>query len=550
MGSGVVRQRRPTPLRFRHQGTPPTWGRIINSDVAAASGRSPDRQRANAFARLFEAVHEGVYIGQIGTGLEETGGSGTLAVNAHLKLVLGCTPETPDADVSPFAPRRFVDGAARAAFLDRLVGDGVVTDYLLRLRRDDGDLVWVEVTARADRLARQRAVHVEALVRDVSERRRLDDQARDIYQQLLQAEKMAALGQTISGVAHELNNPLAAILSWAERLAEKAPDEATRHGLDVILGQSERAARIVRKLLTFARKRQSTRSLIDLNQVVRDTMALRAHEQRLVNIEVVVAAAAGLPPVFADAHQMQQVLLNLVINAEQAMLSSHGRGSLVLRTWHDAARDVVALQVSDDGPGVPSEMKNRIFDPFFTTKDTGEGTGLGLTVAYAIVQEHGGSISVETPPAGGASFTVELPVSGTESTARQRPPAAPTDVAHGATVLLVEDEHSLAMAVSEALTDAGLSVDHAGDGEEALARVRSQAYDLVICDLKMPKVDGRTLYRAIAAATPALARRVIFVTGDVAGADTERFLEETGCRWLTKPFRLRDLLRNVRDALA
>jgi signal transduction histidine kinase/BarA-like signal transduction histidine kinase len=521
--------------------------------VAAGSGRSPDRQRATAFARLFEAVHEGVYIGRIDTnpdGAGEAGGTGTLAVNAHLKLTLGCAPETDDAEVAPFAPSRFVDAAARAAFLDRLESDGVVTDYLLRLKRDDGSLAWVEVTARADRLARRRAVQVEALVRDVSERRRLDDQARDIYQQLLQAEKMAALGQTISGVAHELNNPLATILSWAERLAEKAPDDATRHGLEVILGESERAARIVRKLLTFARKRQSTRSLIDLNQVVRDTLALRAHEQRQSNIEVVLAPAEGLPPVFADAHQMQQVLLNLVINAEQAMRSSHGRGSLVLRTWHDAARDLVALQVSDDGPGIPTEMKSRIFDPFFTTKDTGEGTGLGLTVAYAIVQEHGGSIGVETPPGGGASFTVELPVSGMERATRQGPAAPQANVAQGATVLLVEDERSLALAVGEALTDAGLRVEHAGDGEEALARVRSRAYDLVICDLKMPKVDGRTLYRAIAAATPSLARRVIFVTGDVAGADTERFLEETGCRWLTKPFRLRDLLRNVREALA
>lgn len=120
----------------------------------------------------------------------------------------------------------------------------------------------------------------------------------------------------------------------------------------------------------------------------------------------------------------------------------------------------------------------------------------------------------------------------------------------GASVLLVEDERALALAVSEALTDAGLKVDHAGDGEEALARVRHNTYDLVICDLKMPKVDGIALYRAIASATPALARRVIFVTGDVAGADAERFLEESGCRWLAKPFRLGDLLRNVREALA
>jgi PAS domain S-box-containing protein len=518
--------------------------------VPADPRRIPDRQRATAFARFFEAVHEGVYIGTITRQLEANGG-GTIAANPHLKIMLGYPPETPDEEVVLFRPERFLDATSRTAFLTRLVNEGSVTDYLLRLTRRDGECVWVEVTARADRVGRGTSLRVEALLRDVSERKRLDDQSRDLYLQLLQAEKMAALGQTISGVAHELNNPLATILSWAERLAEKAGDDTTRRGLDVILGESERAARIVRNLLTFARKRQSTRSLIDLNQVVRETISLRPYEQRTINIEVLSALASGLPPVFADAHQIQQVLLNLVINAEQAMLAANGRGSLVIRTWHDAEHEAVVLQVSDDGPGIPPDVKSKIFDPFFTTKETGKGTGLGLTVAYAIVQEHGGSIRVDSSPDGGASFTVELPVSTADTLSKTRRPSSSNgEMTSGASVLLVEDERALALAVSEALIDAGFRVDHAGDGEEALARVRQSSYDLVICDLKMPRIDGMALYRAIAAASPVLARRVIFVTGDVAGADAERFLEESGCRWLAKPFRLGDLLRSVREALA
>jgi CheY-like chemotaxis protein len=320
----------------------------------------------------------------------------------------------------------------------------------------------------------------------------------------------------------------------------------------VIRGEAERAARIVRNLLTFARKRQSTRTMIDVNTVVRETLALRAYDQQMHNISVVTALASGLPEVFADSHQIQQVLLNLVINAEQAMIAARGQGSMVIRTWHDAEQDMVALEVSDDGPGVPAEVKSKIFDPFFTTKEVGKGTGLGLTVAYAIAQEHGGQIRVESQPGRGASFVAELPVSGIPSVSRTpRPPAVPSmDAVRGASILLVEDEKALAAAVSEALTDAGLNVDHAGDGEEALARVRQKNYDLVVCDLKMPRVDGMTLYRAIAAGTPALARRVIFVTGDVAGTDAERFLEDSGCRWLAKPFRLADLLRAVRETLA
>src|SRR5688500_9581235 len=222
------------------------------------------------------------------------------------------------------------------------------------------------------------ALCVEALVRDVSERKKRDDQSRDGRYQMLQAEKMAALGQTISGVAHELNNPLATILSWAERLAEKSVDPGTRRGVDVILGEADRAARIVRNLLAFARKRQSTRAMIDVNQIVLEALALRAYEQRVTNVEVVTALASGLPQVCADAHQIQQVLLNLAINPEQAMVSAHGRGAIVIRTWQEGERDAVALEVSDDGPGVPEEAKSKIFGPFFTTKEVGKGTGLGL----------------------------------------------------------------------------------------------------------------------------------------------------------------------------
>ena len=211
-------------------------------------------QRADAFARLFEAVHEGVYIGLLGS--RETA---TLAANPHLKLMFGYASEASDVQVRPFDTQRFVDPQARKAFIDRLTTEGAVTDYLLRLRRVDNSPMWVEVTAHADAPAQDGSIRIDALVRDVSERKKLEDQTRDLYHQLLQAEKLAALGQTISGVAHELNNPLATILTWAERLSQRPPgeiDEKTRRGLETILSESERAAKIVRNLLTFARKRQ------------------------------------------------------------------------------------------------------------------------------------------------------------------------------------------------------------------------------------------------------------------------------------------------------
>ena len=506
-------------------------------------------RRAGSFARLFEAVREGVYIGTIGADTTTT-----IAANPHLKLIFGYASETPESEVRPFDRERFVDPQARVALTERLTTDGSVSDYLMRLRRADGNAIWVELTARADPPSGDGNLRLEALIRDVSEKKKLDDETREMYHQLLQAEKMAALGQTISGVAHELNNPLATISSWAERLSQRPNlEDAIRRGLETILSEAERAARIVRNLLTFARKRQTTRAMVDVNQVVRETLALRSYEQGVTNIRVIDALAAGLPLVFADGHQIQQVLLNLVINAEQAMLSAHGRGVLVVRTWHDADQDSVILEINDDGPGIPDELQPKIFDPFFTTKEVGKGTGLGLTVAYAIVQEHGGRIRLESRTQAGASFYVELPVTGAKL-----PPAfaaharadEPVNGVAGASILVVEDEAKLASAVVEALKDAGYEVEHAPDGEEALSKVKAYAFDLVICDLKMPRLDGKAFYRMLSAAAPGLARHVIFVTGDVAGTEAEAFLQESGCRWLAKPFRLGDLLKAVRDTLS
>ena len=489
-------------------------------------------------------------------------------------MIFGYPNDTPQSQVRPFDSAQFVDPQARVALIERLTNDGSVADHLLRLRRHDGEPIWVEVTARADVLSGRNtprhSLRIEALLRDVTERKKVDDNTRDIYQQLVQAEKMAALGQTMSGVAHELNNPLATILSWAERLAQRdTRDEHLRKGLEIIFSESERAARIVRNLLMFARKRQTTRAMVDVNQVMRETLALRAYEQHLTNISVIDALAAGLPQTFADGHQIKQVLLNLVINAEQAMLSANGRGVLVVRTWHDAEKETVILEINDDGPGVPDALQAKIFDPFFTTKEIGKGTGLGLTVAYAIMQEHGGRLRLDSSPGSGASFFVELPVMGAKhqltfekpAASRLSAPAAagnhtqhhplrtvePAAAAVAAPILVVEDETKLASAVVEALGDAGYIVQHATDGQAALAKVKSEPFGLVICDLKMPRLDGKAFYRALTGALPDLAKRVIFMTGDLAGTDAEVFLNQTGCRWLAKPFRLTDLLKVVRE---
>src|SRR5688572_17598330 len=360
-------------------------------------------ERNIAFSRLFQSVREGVYMGTLGAN-----STSTLAANPHLKAIFGYPHDAAEGVIQPFETARFVDPQARQTFIELLDRDGGVMDHLIRVRRVDGAPIWIEVSATASHRplhpnqTQLAVLHVEALIRDVSDRKKREDQIRDGRYQMLQAEKMAALGQTISGVAHELNNPLATILSWSERLAERNVDDKTKQGLEVILGEAERAARIVRNLLTFARKRQTTRAMIDLNQVVRETLALRAHEQEVTNIEVIEALATGLPEVFVDGHQIKHLLLNLIVNAEQACLAANGRGTIVVRTIHDADRGSALLEVNDDGPGIPEDRQGKVFDPFFTTKEVGQGTGLGLTVAYAIAREHGGRIWLESRNGHGA----------------------------------------------------------------------------------------------------------------------------------------------------
>jgi PAS domain S-box-containing protein len=365
------------------------------------------------------------------------------------------------------------------------------------------------------------------IVRDVTDERRLTEQ-------LMQQEKLAAVGELVSGVAHELNNPLASVMAFAQLLlAAPADTPPDREAIDAINQEARRAAKIVANLLTFARQHQPERTIADLNRVVHDTLELRRYALRTAQVEIDTDLDPDLPLTWADAFQLQQVVLNLLTNAEHALASWDGEKRIAIATKRRG--DQLVISVADTGPGVPPENLLRIFNPFFTTKPVGEGTGLGLSISDGIVREHGGRIRVDSRPGLGATFEIELPhahpPSSTPSDSEE-----PVAIAPGTKrLLVVDDEAAIRHAVSIFFRSLGHVVDVASNGAEALARARATTYDAMLLDLRLPDTTGDAMLRALHK-EGCVPNRVVFVTGDTESETARAVLEATGCEVVGKPF--------------
>ena len=434
----------------------------------------------------------------------------------------------------------FLAADASAAVREKLAATfrGEIQRFEIPFSRDDGTH-GVAAALYAPIREGSGITRVLILARDITEQKRNESQFQ-------QAEKLAAMGQLVSGVAHEINNPAAIISGFAQTLLLDDLKPEHREMLQMMYDEATRIGRITSNLLAFARAGSKQRALVDMNDIVRRTFALRSYHLSTLNITVSLDLDPGEPKIWADPSELQQMILNLLINAEQALVTVDGPRTIVVRTRADDAE--ARLEIADSGPGIPAEIRSKIFDPFSTTKPEGVGTGLGLSICYGIAREHGGKLWVESEPGHGALFGVTLPRDPRELSPPQPPP--PPHVAPPAgelTVLVVDDETALRNALLRFLERRGISGEGVSDGAAALRVLQQRRFDVIISDVRMPGMSGREFLERLQRDRPELVARVVFSTGDTFAPDTAALLKEAGVPTVTKPFDFAMLVSVIRE---
>src|SRR2546426_1997311 len=443
---------------------------------------------------------------------------------------------------------RWLEGTAARIAREHLAAafDGELRRFEVPFRRPDASEGTGHVLLAPVREG-GRIPKVLVLVRDITEQRRTQTQ-------LQQAEKLAAMGQLVSGVAHEINNPAAIISGFAQTLLldQLPPDQ--RETVQMMYDEATRIGRITSNLLAFARAGSKERTLVELNEIVRRTFALRSYYLTTLNITVNLELDEANPKAWANGSEVQQLLLNLLINAEQALTTVQGRRVISIRTMA-AGDEGVELQVADTGPGIPIDIQEKIFDPFFTTKPEGTGTGLGLSICYGIAHDHGGRIAVHSVPGNGATFTLMLP---RDARTRQRSTPSPMPIPEEAresgdalALPLIDDEKGLGRAVLRLFKRRGMHIIAVEDGGDALRVLRRERFDVIVSDVRMPGMSGGEFLERLRREHPAMVNRLIFTTGDTFASDTSSLLRDAGVPSLVKPYdfaKLEDVVRKVAEA--
>ena len=369
----------------------------------------------------------------------------------------------------------------------------------------------------------------------------------NMQRHLLQSEKLASLGETIAGIAHEINNPLTSILTNAQLLALRRGGPADEASINAIVLEAKRTADLVKNLLAFSRKDSKKREVIGVNELIKQAVNLKRYQLRVNNIQLICEPCEVSHPVLVTAQQMQQVLLNLLNNAEQAIEKTDRQG--VIKVEGGRRGNMVYITVADNGNGIPEHVAPFIFDPFFTTKNLGEGTGLGLSIAHTLVENHGGKISAKSVP-GNTVFTIELPLArspktSSETTETQRLVAPARESERLGRVLVVDDETAIVDAICDFLDLQNIATDKANDGQEALRFLAENRYDAIISDIRMPGIDGPQLYERAGAIDPAYRNRFLFMSGDLVRDSTQGFVSSLNCPCLAKPFALQVLFQQL-----
>ncbi|MGB0128980.1 MAG: PAS domain S-box protein, partial [Rhodocyclaceae bacterium] len=493
-----------------------------------------DRKTAEAALRASEEQYRAMFNASIdGLALQDDAGR-IVEVNPALRAIYGYGPDQdPGAFFGASLPPSFLQAVA--------AGDTVHAE--LADKRKDGSALDLEVHAVP--MQYQGRPHSLTIARDITEKKRAAEELSRQREKVHQREKLAALGSLLAGVAHELNNPLSVVVARAVMLEERG-DPATHAAAIKIRTAAERCARIVRTFLAMARQQPPARAPVQINDVVQAALDITNYTLRTSAIDVALDLAPDLPRIFADADQLHQVLMNLIVNAQQALQDRPLPRRLSLVSRYDGAQETICLTVSDNGPGIPDEVRPRIFEPYFTTKPTGVGTGVGLSVSLGIVESHGGTLTVDCPAEGGAVFAVMLPTGGADASSPGTDGMADQRSTQRS-LLVVDDEVEVRETLAEILKNAGHRVALAASGGDALQRMAEAHFDVIVTDMRMPQMDGREFYREVERRWPDRLHRIAFVTGDTLTAGLREFAAECGRPVIEKPFLPGEVCRIVAE---
>ncbi len=409
--------------------------------------------------------------------------------------------------------------------------------------RKDGSVMAVEVHARVIEVENNKLIL--SVIHNITEHKKAEAERQELERKAQTSSRLASVGEMASGIAHEINNPLTSVVGFSELLMEKDLPKDIRDDIKIIHDGSKRVADIVKRLLSFARQQKPVQSLTGINEIIESTLTLRKYALETSNIEVITHFAPELPWTVADAGQLQQVFMNIIVNTETEMRKAHGRGRLTIRT--ERAGDRILISFRDDGPGITKNNMDKIFDPFFTTKEVGEGTGLGLSLSHGIISEHRGNLYARSRPGKGATFYVELPIIDEAKQLGLNEPDEDSEagVVSSARILVVDDEPSILAFLSEVLGHEGYEVETAGSGKEALALLEKRRYSLILCDIKLPGLSGIEIYGKMGEIASSLQKRVIFITGDVIGSNTMEFFKKSKAPHVAKPIDIFKLKKEV-----